>query len=360
MRLISYNRHVYRAIRALIGALHNYKKFFYSLACFFAKGREFERTWFHINRKFITKQGVLVNDHFKQTILGLRPNLRLYNFLGKKSNVSNFVYGIHPDMEILIFPHSGLVRRIFKQPELTSEYSDLRLLMQKYLPGPKFSIKSLFEYDEQLLLGVDFELSAQNQPHFSKLLEQLRELAANSCVTHDKIPVSISFMSVFGKYEALLPGSLQIDSGLLASILTTPLFVPSKGSDLAGPNILFEKTRLSLLDWEPRELKYRVYWSDILNIVLSVDPAGFFSGKYRDFITGFLREIGGPIPELDDRVLCNSLVAANSFWNMPEVHFCDFNQISCADIDAIFSQLKLADLKKCCITTEILCKKYAH
>jgi hypothetical protein len=360
MKLLSYNRHVYRAIRVLIEVLNNYRKFLYSLGRFLSKGREFERTWFHINRKFITKQGILVNDHFKQTILSLRPTLKLYNFLGKKGNVNNFVYGIHPDMEIMIFPHRGLVRRIFKRPELTGEYLELRLLMQKYLPGPKFSLKSHFEYDEQMLLGLDFVFSAQNQPHFLKLLDHFRELAVNNCVTHDKISTSISFMSVFRKYEALLSTSLQIDSGLLSSILATPSFVPSKGSDLAGPNILFEENRLSLLDWEPRELQYRVYWSDIINIILSVDPAGFFSGKYRHFIMDLLREIGGPIPELDDRVFCNTLVAANSFWNMSDVHFLDYNQMSCADVDAIFSQLKLADLKKICITTEILCKKYAH
>ena len=60
--------------------------------------RNYEPGWYYINRKFIVKADIEVNNHFYNTILRLRPFIKLYNLFGSKDCVTDFVHGMHPDI----------------------------------------------------------------------------------------------------------------------------------------------------------------------------------------------------------------------------------------------------------------------
>ena len=357
MSLIFKNKFIFRFFRVSKSKFIEIKLFLFSLIYFFVNSRRFDYGWYEINRKFIIKENIYVNEHFKNINESLKPNIKLYNFLGRTNNITNYVYGFHPEMNIKIFPNSKIITRKFHKPQLASDYSDRRSSMQKYIPGPKFKIKNDFEYDEEILSGKSFQISEDNKV-FLILLDQYRKLSVNLNYLNEKIKNLDSLRSVTRLYEKTIMNRLSINPKLLIRLITNPLYVISKGSDLAGPNLIYSDNKIISLDWEPRELQHRVFWSDISNLILNVDPAGFFLGKYNNFLKEFFNSIDDMVLN-DDNKLSNTIVAASIFWNLPNLHFIDFESINLNQLDSIIKNISIDDLERAAITSEILFNKNA-
>lgn len=356
-----FKKFLYRFLRLALSQLNNILFLIYSLKYFFLNCFVFEKGWYRVNRKFIAKNNLSINKHFTETILKIRPTLNLYNFFGSNKTKTEYVLGLHPKMHIKIFPKSGIIKRIFKKPSIDIPYEEKRNLMQKYIPGPKFEVINQNEFHEDLIDGEAFIFSRRYELQFLILLDKFKNLA----ISHNKYEKIIcsnkQLYNISKMYSEMIKDKLDINIETLKYICTTPSLVLSKGSDLAGPNLILKKgDNLFLIDWEPHELKYRVFWSDILNLVIKVDPVGFFSGTYNLFLKDFFFSFERKIDIFKDSNIYNTLAAANSFWNIPALHFAELDKLSEDEFNSIFKELKMRDLKKAVLDTQILCGKYAN
>jgi len=359
MSIIFRNRVTYRLYRVIKSKFLELKYFLTTLKYFLMHFRNYEPGWYNINRKFIVKADIEVNNHFYNTILRLRPFIKLYNLFGSKDCVTDFVHGMHPDMDIKIYPQKELIKRIFKQPVLNNDYQKRRDLIQQFIPGPSFSINTNYEYEERLLIGESFTLSKNNNHQFIILLNQFKNLAISESKINNIID-SKNIKPIFKAYSDIISKKIQIDLNFLQNLLSTSHFVVSKGSDLAGPNIIMSKNNLILIDWEPRELKSRAYWSDLVNLILNTDPTGFFSYKYRLIFLELIKAVDNLNLNINDKNFINTLAAANSFWNLPNLHFLDFDHLTSEEFEIIINSIEISDLMTAVSSTEILCNKYAN
>jgi hypothetical protein len=363
-RSLNLNRFLYkpfsfRVYRLVVAKWVELERFFCAIQWFWHNATRFDRSWYIINRKFIVKDGLEIHEHFLSNIMNIKPAIKVFNFWGSKGKKTNFALGLHPDMEIKIFPNSEIVCRKFKQPVINTCYGERRALMQAYLPGPPFKLKSPFEFEEKLLPGKKFEYSALHKTKFHFLLQRLCDLSLDLNSRNSKASGSACLQSLVKAYAEMLQIRIPIDQGFLTTLLTTQFWVPSKGSDLAGQNLILLGDELVAIDWEPKELKYRPYWSDIVNLIIRTDLDGLFRGSYTKKISYLIKGVTGYSPDLNEAILFNTLVAASSFWNLPILHFLDFENLSVGCFDTIIDSVSVAHLRSAAVTCEILCQKNA-
>jgi hypothetical protein len=326
-----------------------------NIGYFLLRINSFERGSYSINAKLIYKVGSLRSQHLLDTVAIRPPRVIVYNPFG--CNVGgDLLIGFHPDQRYKIDFNNKTIIRTYYDDHALNHYSILRTEMTAFIPAPRFDILGALSYREEFIDGFTFQLAAGNLQKFDSLLSNFLALVGStarairySCNSIERLVEAVNY--AYRKVDA--------DRDLLFELLVHANMVVSKGSDLAGPNLLESDSGLFLIDWEPKELKYRRAWIDPVNLIVKCDFQGLIAGDYTKYIAGLFSACG-----VDHDFRCTdreirSILFASLLCNLPELHKFDlrfdFNRLPCSGL----SRIKTFHIQKVIRSTLMYMRRYA-
>lgn len=299
--------------------VHEFKSFLKNIIYFLRNINSFEKGHYFINSRVIIKNDYLIHDHFNKTTLSKKPKIKIYNKFGRLGSGKDML-GFHPDMYIEIdFKNKIVSKTFFKEVDL-SEYSNRRNQLSKYVAAPRYTLVNNKKYEEELIHGRRFVLNEANTCKLKKLLNEFKDFTISSLSLNEPLDSAADQLHLISQ---VLCRKIDIDIKFFEKLLLTSKVVVSKGSDMAGANILETNDRLVLIDWEPKELKNRFFWTDAINLIIKSDPIGFVQGKYTKYLNTLLMLDGINTDDVDKKKYLISILCASFVGNLKNIHTID-------------------------------------
>lgn len=308
---------------------------------------DFKRGIYIINPRVIMQKEYINHQHFIKTTLNLYPRVNIYNLCGSKNSSVSMV-GFHPDLRYSIDFLRRKVTKSFYIDVNLEKYSKKRSAMGKHIASPRYKIIDKKKYYEELILGDPFNLSSENYHKFIDLLDGYKAFIKTSslvCVATSETKKKLEVITKTASDE------IKLDSELFVNLMSTNYICLSKGSDIAGPNIIESDEGLVLIDWEPKELKYRRFWIDVVNLIMKCDPVGFMLGKHDIYLTEIFLAHG--ISDVDhDKIETKiAIIFASLLANLSDIDNVDlvenYDHLPCGGL----TQVNILDLQKICRST---------
>lgn len=304
--------------------------------------KTFERGVYLINSRLIIKQDITDNEHFIKTTLSKWPKLYITKKSYSDPGARNML-GFHPDMYIHINFQTKVVSKSFLRSINLVNYEKRRRLLTDYISAPMFQVIDSKTYREELISGREFVLTESNKNKFHLLLLQyITMIESTGQLRATEAQGYLKNTSLKTKLE----NYLDIDINILELLLASQNITMSKGSDIAGPNIIESESKLLLIDWEPKELKYRLYWTDPINLIMKCDPNGLIRSQYQGYLIKLLQNC---IPKStiieNDRFLI-TLITASFIMNIPKLHQVDLVGKEAENTTTQINKLTKLDLEK--------------
>ena len=323
-------------------AFLKYVKLLKNALYFITYSNTFEPGVYIINSRFIIKQGITDNEHFIKTTLTKRPQFRIRKNGCSDKGARNML-GFHPDMHIMIDFEQKVVVKTFLSKVDMHEYESNRRLLTNFISAPKFKVRDKNTYQEELVPGREFLLTSSNKAKFNSLLKQYLRMTETIEQTFPHRATQNCDLSLLENY---FKPQHDIDFGMLMLLLTTPIMALSKGSDIAGPNIIEDTNRLFLIDWEPKELKIRPFWTDPINLLIKCDPKGFVDNKYQEYLLKLLQRCLSAQAIVENDKLIRTVLAASFLMNLPKIHQFDLVENGTTISEKHIQKVTKLDLEK--------------
>ena len=343
-------------IQRLIARLKPARLFIQNLFYFLLNMRDLKPGTYIINPRVIMQKKYIKHQHFKKTTLDLYPRVTIYNFCGSKNSAVSMV-GFHPDLRYTIDFSAQMVIKSFNVDVNLENYSKKRSAMSKYIVAPSYYPIDAKQYSEELILGKSFNIGNDNYYKFKELLANYKMFLENSAKIHMSKENNKKWVDPITNR---LAEQIPLNSALFEELIMTNYICLSKGSDIAGPNIIESAEGLVLIDWEPKELKYRRFWVDIINLILKCDPNGYMQGKYESYLREIFSAFGINNSMGNEAEDNNAIILASFLTNLKNIDHLDL-----VDDDAHFpcrglSSIRALDLQKVCRSTKRFLETYMN
>ena len=298
--------------------------FIINLSFFLLNFRAFKTGKYIINSRVIIQKAYIEHEHFQKTIMNWKPTITLNNYLGSKESAISMI-GFHPDLRYTIDFDNQTVTKSFYRDVNLLQYSGKRMAFSNYVAAPEYEIIDANQYREDLIIGKPFSLNQQNTNKFDMLLAEYNNFLCASVYRRDD---NTDHRKEFSGISRRIDTLININKSLFNSLVFTNYFILSKGSDIAGPNIIEAEERLVLIDWEPSALKYRRFWVDVINLIIKSDPAGFTKGKYDLYLKELFSRFGiitSSPSEIEDKM---AIFCASTLVNLKKLDEVDLRDDS--------------------------------
>lgn len=309
--------------------------FIFNLRYFLCNLRQLSPGTYVINSRVIIQKQYVDHEHFRQTILNWKPRITLYNVWGSKDSQENMI-GFHPDLKYTIDFDNRIVTKSFYRDMKLVSYSQKRNIMSNHVSAPDYQIIDTNQYREELIMGKPFCISSKNVEKFDKLLSEFNDLLSSS--NYSRV-ISMEPTKELAQIAQVIMSHININKSLFFALICTNHISLSKGSDIAGPNIIEAEDRLVLIDWEPNALKYRRFWVDIINLMIKCDPIGFLNGEYDGQLVELFynHDIGTNLPiTIEDKVAIFCASALVNIKSIDQIDLLeDLDQLACGGITSI-------------------------
>lgn len=328
--------------------------FIINLRFFLLNFRSFKTGKYIINSRVIIQKAHIEHEHFQKTIMNWKPSITLNNYLGSKESAISMI-GFHPDLRYTLDFDNQTVTKSFYRDMNLLQYSGKRREFSNYVAAPEYEIIDANQYREDLIIGKPFSLNHQNVIKFDMLLAEYNNFLSASVYQSDDYTDQ---RKEFSEISRCIDKLININKSLFNSLVFTNYFSLSKGSDIAGPNIIEAEEKLVLIDWEPGALKYRRFWVDVINLIIKSDPTGFMQGKYDPFLKELFCKFGvntKPTNEIDDKI---AIFCASTLVNLKKLDEVDLRddpeQLPCRGL----TRISKLDIYQVARSARVFLKKY--
>lgn len=335
-------------IQRLKSSLKPTHLFIRNFSYFLTHMSEFKRGVYIINPRVIMQKEYISHEHFRKTTLDLYPRVNIYNVCGSKNSSVSMV-GFHPDLRYTIdFLKRKVIKSFYIDVNL-EEYCKKRSKMSKHIAAPRYKLIDKKKYYEELIIGDPFNLSSDNYYKFINLLDSYKVFLRTSL--HVCIATSATKKEL-NRITTAVSENIKFDPVLFVNLMSTNYICLSKGSDIAGPNIIESDVGLVLIDWEPRELKYRRFWIDVINLIIKCDPIGFMLGKHDIYLTEIFLAHGISDVEFKKIETKNTIIFASLLANLNHIDNVDlvedYDHLPCGGL----THVNILDIQKICRSTK--------
>ena len=216
------------------------------------------------------------SPHYYQSVFHGYPRIIFYKFWGPRPSSNEPAVSFHPDFTAYLYFKDCKIEKTFNLPLITPQYIKNRNKLTCIYRQPLFASSDEYHLSEEILCGLSY-----TQVHKALIINSFESHLAmlnvhiSSISTYIDLPKSY-ISSITSCYEFLATNYsadlANINIQLFYDLCCTTYYSLSKGKDIGAYNLLFTDSSLKFIDWEPKELMYRPFWQDYLNLLLKTYP----------------------------------------------------------------------------------------